>query len=145
VGTRWPVRASLILVCGAWQMLIGFTKGLSSLLMFTSLGTAYIASDAALRMTFIPAAMATEGLRQALQQMDSFGVAVIWIIISLLPPNTTMPRAVRWLGWILAFALLGPDPGFLLVILLSPIWLFLLGRWMKRLSRADESIGIATA
>ena len=39
---RWPVRASLILVCGAWQMLIGFTKGLSSFLIFTSLGAAYV-------------------------------------------------------------------------------------------------------
>jgi len=141
---RWPVRASLIMVCGVWQMLMGFTKGFSSFLIFTSLGAAYVAGDAALRVTFIPAAMAMDGLRQALQQMDSFGVAVIWIIISLLPPSSALPRAVRWLGWILAFALLGPDPGFLLVILLSPIWLFLLGRWLKHLPSANDSIDRAT-
>jgi hypothetical protein len=138
---RWPVQASLVLVCGAWQMITGFTKALSSLYTFTSLGDAYVAGDAALRAALIPAAMAADGLRQALQQMDSFGVAVIWVIISLSPRESGLPRPVRWLGWILAFALLGPDPGFLLVILLDPVWLFLLGRWLKRLPTADESIG----
>jgi hypothetical protein len=136
---RWPVRASLLLVCGAWQMLMGATKAYSSLFTFTSLGAAYVAGDAALRATFIPAAMAADGLRQALQQMDSFGVAVIWIIISLFPSASALPRAVRWLGWMLAFALMGPDPGFLLVLLLGPVWMFLLGRWLKRLPVAEVS------
>jgi hypothetical protein len=121
-------------------MIIGFTKALSSLYTFTSLGDAYVAADAALQAAFIPAAIAADGLRQALQEMDSFGVAVIWIIISLLPPESGLPRAVRWLGWVLAFALLGPDPGFLLVILLGPVWMFLLGRWLLRLPAGDESI-----
>jgi len=130
---RWPVRASLILVCGAWQMIIGFTKALSSFFTFTSLGAAYVAGDTALRATLIPVAAGADGLRQALQRMDSFGVAVIWVIISLLPRDSGLPRAVRWLGWILAFALLGPDPGFLLVIILGPVWAVLVGLWLKRL------------
>jgi hypothetical protein len=41
---------------------------------------------------------------------------------------------VRWLGWIMTLGILTPDPGFLLVVLLSPFWLFMLGRWMKRLA-----------
>jgi len=133
---RWPVRASLILVCGAWQMIVGFTKALSSFITFTSLGAAYVAGDAALRATLVPVATGADGLRQALQLMDSYGVALIWVIISLLPRESGLPRAVRWLGWILAFALIGPDPGFLLVILLSPVWAVLVGLWLKRLLAA---------
>ena len=133
---NWPVRASLILVCGAWQMLMGFTKALSSLLTFTQLGAAYIAGDATLRAMLLPVAAGEYGLWQALQWMDSLGVMAIWIIVSLLPPSAGLPRPVRWLGWIMALAILSPDPAFLLVILLSPVWLFLLGRWLKRLLSA---------
>ena len=46
-------------------------------------------------------------------------------------------RAVRWLGWIMALALLLPDPSFLAVVLLSPVWAFLLGRWLVRLAPAQ--------
>jgi hypothetical protein len=129
---RWPMRASLLLVCGAWQMIIGFAKGLSSFLIFTSLGAAYVAGDAAARATIMPAATAADGLRQALQQMDSYGVAAVWVIIALLPRESGLPRAIRWLSWILTLALVGPDPGFLLVILLGPVWLVLVGLWLKR-------------
>jgi hypothetical protein len=107
----------------------------------TSLGTAYVASDAALRAMLIPAATAADGLRQAFHQMNSFGLAIIWIMISLLPFESGLPRAVRWLGGILALALFAPDPSFALVIVLNPIWMFLLGRWLKRLPTADESRG----
>jgi len=133
---RWPVRASLILVGGTWQMLMGFTKTLSTLYTFTSLGAAYLAGDTALRATLLPVAIGADGLRQALQQMDSFGVAIVWILLAVLPPDSMLPRAVRWLGWILAIALLGPDPGFLFVLLLGPVWLFLTGRWLKSLLAA---------
>jgi hypothetical protein len=137
IRLRWPVRASLIMVAGAWQMIIGFTKALSSFITFTSLGAAYVAGDAALRATLVPVATGADGLRQALQLMDSYGVALIWVIISLLPRESGLPRAARWLGWILAFALIGPDPGFLLVILLSPVWAVLVGLWLKRLLAAQ--------
>lgn len=130
---RWPVRASLLLVAGAWQMIMGFTKGLSSLYTFTSLGDAYVAGDAALRATLLAVAAGEFGLRSALQDMDTYGVMAILIIVSLIPADGAVPRAVRWLGWILTLAFLSPGPSFLVVVLLLPIWLFLIGRWLKRL------------
>jgi hypothetical protein len=126
-----PVQASLILVCGAWQMVIGFTKGLFSSFTFTSLGAAYINADETFRATLIAIASAADGLHSALQWMDSFGSMFVWILVVLLPPSTGLPRSVRWLGWIMTIGILIPGPGFLLVVLLSPFWLFLLGRWMK--------------
>ena len=134
--SAFPVRASLILVCGAWQMITGYTKGLMSSYIFTGLGAAYLTADATLHAALIPMASAIDGLRNALQWMDSLGVMFVWILISLLPQSTNLPRPVRWFGWIMAFGILVPDPlpGFLLVILFSPPWLFLLGRWMKRLA-----------
>lgn len=136
----FPIRASLIMVFGAWQMIVGYTKGLISSYVFTQLGSAYLTADANLRVTLIPMANAMEGLRNALQWMDSLGVMFVWILISLLPQSTNLPRPVRWFGWIMTFGILLPDPlpGFLLVILLSPPWLFLLGRWMKRLTFAPK-------
>jgi hypothetical protein len=129
----YPVRASLLLVCGAWQMLLGFTKGLFSAYTYTSLGSAYIAADETLRGTLIMIATAADGLHTALQWMDSYGSMFVWILVALLPQSVGLPRPVRWLGWIMTIGILFPDPGFLLVVLLSPFWLFLLGRWMKRL------------
>jgi len=114
----FPVQANLILVCGAWQMLMGFTKGLIASYVFPGLG-------------------------MALQWMDSLGVMFGWILVSLLPQSSDLPRPIRWLGWIMAFGILVPEtlfPGFLLVILLSPPWLFLLGRWMKRLTFSPSAI-----
>jgi len=133
----FPVQANLILVCGAWQMLIGFTKGLIASYVFPRLGMAYLAADPTLRSALIPVASAMDGLRMALQWMDSLGVMFGWILVSLLPQSSNLPRPIRWIGWIMAFGILVPEwifPGFLLVILLSPPWLFLLGRWMKRLT-----------
>ena len=76
----------------------------------------------------------------ALQWMDSLGVLCVWVLVSLLPSAAGLPRIVRWLGWIMTIAILGPDPSFLLVILLSPAWLFLLGRWMKDLVPSVTSV-----
>jgi hypothetical protein len=129
----YPVQASLFLVFGAWQMLMGFTKGLISSFVFPSLGSAYLAAGPALQATYLPVARAFDGLHSALQWMDSLGVMSVWILVSLLPASTNLPRSVRWLGWIIAAAILAPDPAFLLVVILSPFWLFLLGRWMLRL------------
>jgi hypothetical protein len=57
----WPVRASLLLVFGTWQMLMGFTKALSSWFTFTNLGAAYVKGDASLRATLLPVALASMG------------------------------------------------------------------------------------
>jgi hypothetical protein len=133
----YPVQANLILVCGTWQILMGFTKGMIASIVMPRLGAEYLAADAALRAAFLPAAIAMDSLHTALQWMDSLGVVCVWILVSLLPKSTGLPRAVRWLGWIMAFGILVPEslfPGFLLVILLSGPWLFFLGRWMKRLT-----------
>jgi hypothetical protein len=134
---NFPVRASLILVCGVWQMLVGFTKGLVASYVFPRLGVAYLAADPTLRSLLIPMASALDGLRTAMQWMDSLGVMFCWILVSLLPQSSHLPRPIRWLGWIMTFGILVPQllfPGFLLVVLLSPPWLFLLGRWMRRLT-----------
>jgi hypothetical protein len=148
--STFPVQANLILVCGAWQMLMGFTKGLIASYVFPRLGMAYLAADPTLRSALIPVASAMDGLRMALQWMDSLGVMFGWILVSLLPQSSNLPRLVRWLGWIMAFGILVPEaifPGFALVILLSPLWLFLLGRWMKRLtfspSPNQEMLGVS--
>jgi len=146
---NFPVQANLILVCGAWQMLMGFTKGLIASYVFPRLGIAYLAAEPALQSALIPVASALDGLRMAMQWMDSLGVMFGWILVSLLPQASDLPRPIRWLGWIMAFGILVPEwifPGFLLVILLSPPWLFLLGRWMKRLTLSpvptQEIIGV---
>ena len=134
---NFPVQANLILVCGTWQMLMGFTKGLIASYVFPRLGMAYLAADPTLRSALIPVASAMDGLRNALQWMDSLGVMFGWILVSLLPQSSNLPRPIRWIGWIMAFGILVPErifPGFLLVILLSPPWLFMLGRWMKHLA-----------
>lgn len=135
----YPVRASLILVCGAWQMLMGFTKGLFSSFTYTSLGSAYLTADQTLRTSLLSVATAADGLHSALQWMDSFGSMFVWILVALLPPATGLPRPVRWLGWIMTLGILMPGPGFLLVVLLSPFWLFMLGRWMKRFATQSTS------
>ncbi len=136
---RWPVRASLILTFGAWQMILGLTKGLTSLFTFTQLGAAYVTGDAALQRLLLPVAAGQFGMRQGLEFMDSSGVAAIFVMISLLPDTRGgVPRVVRWLGWILAVALLIPvGPTFLVVVLLAPVWQFLLGRWLKSLRPAS--------
>src|SRR5215216_2398734 len=86
---NFPVQANLILVCGAWQMLMGFTKGLIASFVFPRLGIAYLAADPALRSALISMAGAMDGLRMAMQWMDSLGVMFGWILISLLPQSST--------------------------------------------------------
>ena len=115
-------------------MLIGFTKGMIASMVFPQLGSGYLAADAAIRANFLPVATAMDSLRNAMQWMDSFGIMFVWILVSLLPRSTNLPRLVRWTGWIMVVAILSPDPAFLLVVLLSPVWLFSLGLWMKRLA-----------
>jgi hypothetical protein len=138
--STFPVRASLILVCGAWQMLMGYTKGMFSSYTFTGLGSAYITAEESLRTTLFTVASAADGLHTALQWMDSYGSMFVWILVSLLPQSVGLPRPVRWLGWIMTLGILVPDPGFLLVVLLSPFWLFILGRWMKQLTQIPNEV-----
>lgn len=137
---NWPVRAHLILAAGVWQMVMGFTKALITIMSFNRLGAAYIHAGSSLQSFLIPVAASQDGVRMAMQWMDSLGVLCIWVLVSWLPSAAGLPRIVRWLGWIMAVAILSPDPAFLLVILLSPAWLFLLGRWMKNLVPSSEAM-----
>lgn len=136
----YPVQASLILVFGAWQMFIGFTKGLYSSHVFTQLGSMYLTGDDSLRATLVVVADAASGLRAAFEAMDTLGMMSVTILVALLPQSSGLSRSVRWLGWIIAAGLIAPAPGFLLVILFSPPWLFMLGRWMKRLTLTPTEV-----
>ena len=118
-------------------MLFGFSKGLIASYVFPKLGAAYLVADPTLQATFIPVANAFDAMWNALQWMDSLGIMFVWMLASVLPQSTNLPWPVRWFGWVMTFGILVPEalfPGFLFVILLSPLWLFLLGRWMKRLA-----------
>jgi hypothetical protein len=95
--SRWPVRASLLLVFGAWQMTVGFTKALSSWFTFAHLGAAYVGGEESLRETLLPVAAGEYGLRDALQWMDSLGVLAVWLSVSLLPSGAGLPA--RCAGW----------------------------------------------
>jgi len=70
----FPVQANMLLVCGTWQMLMGFTKWLIASFVFPKLGSAYLSVDPTLQATFIPVANAFDAMRNALQWMDSLGV-----------------------------------------------------------------------
>lgn len=126
-----PLCASLIIVGGAWQMVIGMTKGLTTIYTLSPLGTAYLAGNSTLQASLLPIAQSLYGLRLGLQAMDGFGVIMIWAIVSLLPVESGIPRSIRWLGWILSLALLAATPSgptFFIVAILFPVWLFLIGQ-----------------
>ena len=53
---NWPARATLILTAGVWQMLMGFTKAMISMMSFNQLSAAYIHADPALQNFLIPVA-----------------------------------------------------------------------------------------
>jgi hypothetical protein len=131
---RWPVWAHLLLIIGALQMVLGLTKGLTSAYMATSLGASYLAANAAGKAALLPLGGVVGGLRQGLQDMDTYGLIVAWVLITLLPKATGMPRWVRWLSLAMSVAFLLPfgSIGFFIFTLLIPFWAFLLGRWLLR-------------
>src|SRR5262249_31607193 len=94
---RWPVRATLIVVGAAWQLVVGLTKALTSVYIITSLGALYLATPLSSRAAFLPVGTLAQGLRQGLQDMDTYGVVAVWLLIAFLP-SAGMPRLVRWLG-----------------------------------------------
>jgi len=71
-----------------------------------------------------------EGLQQGLQDMDTYGVMAVWLLIALLPKATGLPRLVRWFGVGLSIAMLVPG-GFVLAMVLLPVWAIALGLWLK--------------
>jgi len=137
---RWPVRATLIVVGAAWQMVVGLTKALTSAYIITSLGSLYLATPLSGRGAFLPVGTLAQGLRQGLQDMDTYGVA-------LLPGATGIPRLVRWLGVVMTVAILQPwwDLGFPLALLLAAVWAILLGLWLKRQAVTSSATPASTA
>src|SRR5947209_3865244 len=146
---RWPIWAHLILIIGAWQMILGLTKALTSVYMATSLGASYLAANAAGKAALLPLGGVVGGLRQGLQDMDTYGLIVVWVLIMLLPKATGMPRWVRWLSLAMSVAYLLPfgPIGFFIFTLLIPFWAFLLGRWLLRQAAGTpvEAVETATA
>ena len=132
---RWPVWAHLLLIVGAWQMILGLTKALTSVYMVTSLGASYLAASAVGKAALLPLGGVVGGLRQGLQDMDTYGLIAAWVVIALLPKATGMPRWVRWLGLAMSVGYLLPFDGpigFFIFTLLISFWAFLLGRWLLR-------------
>jgi len=144
---RWPVRATLIVVGAAWQMVVGLTKALTSAYIITSLGSLYLATPLSGRGAFLPVGTLAQGLRQGLQDMDTYGVVAVWLLIALLPGATGIPRLVRWLGVVMSIAILQPwwDLGFPLALLLAAVWAILLGLWLKRQAVTSSATPASTA
>jgi len=139
----WPVRAALVLVLGAMSLAFGLTKAITTSYIATSLGARYLAEPTAKESLFAAGKLA-DGLRAGLQDMDTYPLAAIWVLLALLPSAAGLGRAVRIMGWVLAAALVfdgvlhlaGIDsPFFVVVVLVSPPYFFILGNWLKRISR----------
>jgi hypothetical protein len=138
----WPVRAALVLVLGAISLAFGLGKAITTSYLATTLG-GYLANPTE-QASLLAAGKVADGLRAGLQDMDTYPRVAIWVLLSLLPASAGLGRAVRIMGWILASALIlggllqlvGIDnPLFLVVVLISSPYFFLLGSWLKRISR----------
>jgi len=141
----WPVRAALVLVLGAMSLAFGLTKAITTSYIATSLGARYLADPSAKESLFAAGKVA-DGLRAGLQDMDTYPLAAIWVLLALLPSAARLGRAVRIMSWALASALIldgvvhlvGVDsPLFVVVVAVSPPYFFLMGSWLKRVSRND--------
>jgi len=145
---RWPVWAHLLLILAAWSMILGLTKALTSVDMATSLGASYLAANAVGKAALLPLGGVVGGLRQGLQDMDTYGLIVAWVLITLLPKATGMPRWVRWLSLAMSVGYLLPFDGpigFFTFTLLIPFWAFLLGRWLLRQAARTPVEAVETA
>jgi hypothetical protein len=144
--SRWPVQATLVVVGAVWQLVVGFSKALTSVYIATSLGALYLAAPLSGRGAFLPVGTLAQGLRQGLQDMDTYGVVAVWLLVALLPRATGIPRLVRWLGGVMSVAIILPwDYGFPLAILLLPVWAISLGLWLKRQAMTSSATPASTA
>jgi len=147
----WPVRAALVLVLGAISLAFGLTKGITTSYLATALGAAYLANPTE-QTSLLAAGKVADGLRAGLQDMDTYPLVAIWVLLSLLPASAGLGRATRIMGWVLASALIldgvlhlvGVDsPLFVVVVVVSPPYFFLLGSWLKRVSRNSLALDSA--
>jgi len=145
--TRWPMWAQLILIGGVGALIAVWAKALVSLDVDSSLGASYLAASAAGKAALLPLGEMAAGIRQGLQDLDTYPLLAAWILIAILPKATRMPRLVRWLGVVMAVAFLLPfgPIGFLIASLVTPAWAIPLGRWLKREATASLSNSAAPA
>lgn len=131
---RWPVWAQLILIGGIGELLAVWAKNLVSFYMASSLGASYLAADAAGKVALLPLGGVAAGIRQGLQDLDTYTLIAAWILIALLPKATGMPRLVRWMGVALSIAFVLPfgPIGFFIAVAVTPVWAIPLGLWLKR-------------
>jgi hypothetical protein len=148
VRARWPVRSALLLVLAALQMAFGMDKAVTTSYIATSLGAAYLSANQASSAAFLPVGVAASALRTGLQEMDTYSVVAMLILLSVLPVASSLPRAVRIIGGLIAGALvvdglLGlfglQTPLFFLVIVLYPAYFFILGSWLKSQALAGRT------
>lgn len=140
---RWPVWAQLILLGAVSELLVVWAKALVSLDTIPSLGASYLTANAAGKAALLPLGGVAAGIRQGLQDLDTYPLIAAWVLIALLPKATGIPRLVRWLGVALAVAFLLPfgPIGFFIATVLRPVWAIPLGRWLKR----EASIHLPTS
>jgi hypothetical protein len=145
--SRWPLWAHLILIGGIGELLAVWAKNLVSFYTVTSLGASYLAADAAGKVAMLPLGGVVAGIRQGLQDLDTYTLIAAWILIALLPKATGMPRLVRWVGIALSLAFVLPfdgPVGFFIAVALTPIWAIPLGRWLKRVATAHLSTSMTS-
>jgi hypothetical protein len=127
------------------SLAFGLTKAITTSYIATSLGARYLADPTANESLFVAGRVA-DGLRAGLQDMDTYPLAAIWVLLALLPSAAGLGRAVRIMGWVLAAALVFDgvlhlasidSPFFVVVVLVSPPYFFILGNWLKRISRNE--------
>ena len=145
------MRAALVLVLGAISLAFGLTKAITTSYLATTLGAAYLAEPTE-QTNLLAAGKVADGLRAGLQDMDTYPLVAIWVLLSLLPASAGLGRATRIMGWVLASALIldgvlhlvGVDtPIFVVVVVVSPPYFFLLGSWLKRVSRNNLALDSA--
>lgn len=139
---RWPVYAALLLSGAVWQLLAGLAKTFISLAANPQLGSAYRAATD--KSSALAAGLVAAGMRQGLEQLDTLGVEICWLLLAVLPSATGMPRVVRWLSVIMTvifwinLALSPAVPLILINWLILPVWAFFLGRWLLQ-PEAEET------
>jgi hypothetical protein len=157
-------RASLLLLGGRIQLILGAIQAVDSFLLL-----AVLLNDPAAQSSLIPVLAAPLGLTSILGVIIQLGIeagfALVWISISTLPKNVGILRQTRVIGWILTaslvyssidssaspvYFLLGSLAYFLLVLaslgvglyfftlFLYGLWQFQLGGWILQQQQQQQ-------
>lgn len=131
---RWPVFAHLIFLCGITALIMVVAKDDISYNLASSLGPAYLAADAAHQTALLPLGAMASGIRQGLQDIDTYPILAGWVLMAMLPKAAGLSRWIKAVGLIMTLAFLLPfgPIGFFIVSLITPAWAIPLGGWLKR-------------